>query len=170
MRGLPAATRAAAAGTVATPQEQAMDRSVPEKPILCPSAQPDTADAKVFGVFIDTPQAGMRVGYLTEAQPITPDIVAATQPARPAEVLRVAAPCMGGGCVHFDGSNCKLGARVTSMLDPVVSGLPRCAIRPSCRWFRQEGRAACLRCPQVVTELRQGTDLQREVAGATITQ
>jgi hypothetical protein len=152
------------------PQEEAMDCSVPEKPILCPSAQPDTANAKVFGVFIDTPQAGMRVGYLTEAQPITPDIVAATQPARPAEVLRVAAPCMGGGCVHFDGSNCKLAARVTTMLDPVVSGLPRCAIRPSCRWFRQEGRAACLRCPQVVTELRHGTDLQREVAGATITQ
>jgi hypothetical protein len=96
--------------------------------------------------------------------------VAAARPARPAEVLRVAAPCMGGGCVHFDGSNCKLAARVTSMLDPVVSGPPRCTIRPSCRWFRQEGRAACLRCPQVITELRQGTDLQRQVAGAPITQ
>jgi hypothetical protein len=66
-----------------------MDRSLPEKPILCPSARPDTADTKVYGVFIDTPQAGVRVGYLTEAQPITPDIVAATQPARPAEVLLV---------------------------------------------------------------------------------
>jgi hypothetical protein len=150
------------------PKEQAMEHPVPEKPVLCPSAQPDTADAKVFGVLIDTPDAGMRVGYLTEAQPITPDIVAAAQPARPGEVLRVAAPCMGGGCVHFDGTNCTLASRVTSMLDPVVSGLPRCAIRLSCRWFRQEGRAACLRCPQVVTELRQGSNLQRQVAGATI--
>jgi hypothetical protein len=53
-----------------------MDRSAPVKPILCPSAQPNTADAKVFGVFIDTIQVGMRVGYLAEAQPITPAIVA----------------------------------------------------------------------------------------------
>ena len=58
-------------------------RAVPEKPILCPSAQPDEEGAQVFGVMIDTPEAGMRVGYLTEAQPVTPDIVAASQPARP---------------------------------------------------------------------------------------
>jgi hypothetical protein len=147
-----------------------MEQPLPEKPILCPSAQPDSADAKLFGVLIDTPEAGMRVGYLTEAQPITPDIEAATLPARPGEVLRVAAPCMGGGCVHFDGTDCKLATRIISMLDPVVSGLPRCAIRPSCRWFRQEGRAACLRCPQVITELRQGSDLQREVAGMAVTK
>jgi hypothetical protein len=143
-------------------------RAVPEKPILCPSAQPDEEGAQVFGVMIDTPEAGMRVGYLTEAQPVTPDIVAASQPARPAEVLRVAARCMGGGCVHFDGSDCKLAARVISMLDPVVSALPPCVIRPTCRWFRQEGRAACMRCPQVVTELRESTDLQKQVAGAAI--
>jgi len=145
-----------------------MEHPVPDKPILCPSAQPDMEDARVFGVLIDTPDAGMRVGYLTEAQPITPDIVAASQPAKPAEVLRVAARCMGSGCVHFDGSDCKIAARIISMLDPVVSGLPHCVIRPTCRWFRQEGRAACLRCPQVITELREGTDVQKQVAGAAI--
>ena len=145
-----------------------MEHPVPDKPILCPSAQPDMEDARVFGVLIDTPDAGMRVGYLTEAQPITPDIVAASQPAKPAEVLRVAARCMGSGCVHFDGSDCQIAARIISMLDPVVSGLPHCVIRPTCRWFRQEGRAACLRCPQVITELREGTDVQKQVAGATI--
>jgi hypothetical protein len=166
MHALPAATSRVAAGTVSQPEEQAMEQPVSDKPILCPSAQPDFEDAKVFGVMIDTPEAGMRVGYLTEAQPITPDIVAAAQPARPSEVLRIASPCMGSGCVHFDGSDCKLASRLISMLDPVVSGLPHCVIRPSCRWFRQEGRAACLRCPQVVTELRDGTDLQRQVAGA----
>lgn len=145
-----------------------MNNPAPDQPILCPSAQPDMEDAQVIGVFIDTPEAGLRVGYLTEAQPVTPEILAAAQPARPAEVLRVAARCMGSGCVHFDGSNCQIAARITNLLDPVVSGLPRCAIRPSCRWFRQEGRAACLRCPQVVTEQREGTDLQRQVAGMPI--
>jgi hypothetical protein len=141
-----------------------MDHHSPEQPILCPSAQPEEPDARVFGVFVGTPGADGRVGYLTEAQPATPEILAASGPVRPTEVMRIAAPCMGGGCVHFKGSNCQLAARVAAMLDPVVSGLPRCAIRPSCRWFRQEGRAACFRCPQVVTDLRDGTELQRAVA------
>ncbi len=145
-----------------------MEHPSPDKPILCPSAQSDWDDAQVIGVLVDTPEDGRRVGYLTEAQPVTPDIVDATKPARPAEVLRVAAPCMGTGCVHFDGATCQLAARITSMLDPVVSGLPRCTIRPHCRWFRQEGRAACLRCPQVITELRAPTDLQRAIAGEKI--
>jgi len=33
----------------------------------------------------------------------------------------------------------------------VVSELPSCQIRDTCRWFAEEGGAACLRCPQVVT-------------------
>lgn len=137
-----------------------------DKPILCPSAQPDMAGAQVFGVLTGTPEAGLRVGYLTETQPVAPDLLAASGPAAPTEVMRIAAPCMGTGCGHFDGANCQLAARVAAMLDPVVRGLPRCAIRSTCRWFRQEGGAACVRCPQVVTDLRTGTDLHRTVAGA----
>jgi hypothetical protein len=38
------------------------------------------------------------------------------------------------------------------MLPAVVDVLPICTIRASCRWYAQEGRDACLRCPQVVTE------------------
>jgi hypothetical protein len=142
-----------------------MNRPASEKPILCPSAQPDMAEARVFGVQTGNPEDGFRVGYLTDAHPVTPDILAASGNVLPTQVLRVAAPCMGSGCKHFDGSQCQLAARVASMLDPVVSRLPPCAIRPTCRWFRQEGRAACLRCPQIVTDLATGTDLQREVAG-----
>jgi hypothetical protein len=33
----------------------------------------------------------------------------------------------------------------------VESPLPACRIRPTCRWFLQEGKAACQRCPQIVT-------------------
>ena len=79
-----------------------------EKPILCPSAEPDMADATVFGVQTGNLEDGLRVGYLTEAQPVTPDILAATGEALPTQVLRVAAPCMGNGCKHFDGAGCQL--------------------------------------------------------------
>ncbi len=33
----------------------------------------------------------------------------------------------------------------------VDSGPSACRIRPTCRWFTQEGKAACMRCPQIVT-------------------
>ncbi|NCS45084.1 MAG: nitrogen fixation protein, partial [Microcystis aeruginosa BS11-05] len=34
----------------------------------------------------------------------------------------------------------------------VTDILPPCRIRQNCRWWLQEGKAACLRCPQVVTD------------------
>jgi hypothetical protein len=47
----------------------------------------------------------------------------------------------------------------------VVDGLPACTIRRECRWFRQEGRAACQRCPQIVTGNTEADDRLKEVAG-----
>ena len=141
-----------------------MDRDASDKPTVCPSAQPDMADAKVFGVMTGTEQDGLRLAYLDEAVPATPDILQASGSVAPPEVMRIAAPCMGNGCMHFDGTNCMLATRIATMLDPVVRTLPRCAIRSTCRWFRQEGPEACFRCPQVVTNQRTPTELQREIA------
>jgi len=48
---------------------------------------------------------------------------------------------------------------------PVVEdNLLACAIRRDCRWWLQEGKSACLRCPQVVTDNYMPTELFREVA------
>jgi hypothetical protein len=132
-------------------------------PLQCPSAQPTEPDAVVFGIVTGSAESP-RIGYLTEAQPVTEPLLALAGQARPGQVFRVAAPCMGSGCKHFDGSECRLVQRITAFLDPVVSGLPSCQIRPTCRWFRQEGREACIRCPQVVTEAHPETDEQRYVA------
>jgi hypothetical protein len=134
-------------------------------PILCPSVTSISPEAQVFGVLTGSGPDGLRVGYLPKTVPSTPELLAAASPAKPTEVFRAAAPCMERGCKHFDGAKCQLAVRITTMLDPVVSDLPRCAIRPVCRWFRQEGREACLRCPQVATEQRNPTDLQTAVAG-----
>jgi hypothetical protein len=141
-----------------------------DAPILCPSAQPDQSGAMVFGVQTVRPDAQSagperRVGYLTALQPVTPQVLAVAGTAKATEVLRIAAPCEERACRHFDGAACALAGRVVEMLDPVVNGLPRCLIRPACRWFRQEGKAACLRCPQIVTDMRDLTELQKQVAG-----
>jgi hypothetical protein len=37
------------------------------------------------------------------------------------------------------------------MLPAVVDALPVCTVRKDCRWYSQEGGAACLRCPGVTT-------------------
>jgi hypothetical protein len=139
------------------------DKSAPA--LLCPSVTTIGPESRVFGVLTRSVTEELQVAYLAETLPATPELLAAAAPAAPTEVFRAAAPCAEGACQHFDGARCRLAARVTAMLDPVVSALPHCAIRPTCLWFRQEGREACLRCPQVATEQRSSSELQRAVAG-----
>jgi hypothetical protein len=119
---------------------------------LCPSAQPDLPGAKVFAVIGGTAQA-VEVSYLSTPAPVTPELLALAHPVAPAEVFRFAAPCAGSGCKHFVGgeSKCRLAEKTVRWVPAVVEKLPPCTIRAHCRWFQQEGRAACLRCPQVVT-------------------
>jgi hypothetical protein len=134
-------------------------------PMLCPSATTIDLKAQIFGVLTTTNGPDLRVGYLKKAVPATPELLAASAPAKPAEVFRAATPCSEGSCAHFDGTNCQLATRVAAMLQPVVGALPICAIRRECRWFRQAGGAACVRCPQVATERRNPNELQITVSG-----
>jgi hypothetical protein len=90
--------------------------------------------------------------YLDEPLPVTDDLLASTQPVRPTEVLRFAAPCASELCSHFQGGRCSLVDRVVHILPAVTESLPACVLRPACRWWQQEGKSACQRCPQVVTD------------------
>lgn len=140
-----------------------MRDKTPPVGLLCPSSQPQ-AGAQVFGMVRKTPD-GDRIGYFTEAIPATAENLALPAPALPTEAFRLAAPCAEHRCPHFDGSECQLGSRIAQMLEPVVVSLPHCAIRSRCRWFREHGKAACIRCPQVVTDIREITAFQRQLAG-----
>lgn len=131
--------------------------------LLCPSAQPEMAGGVVFGVVGGTVEAP-RVGYLEKPVPVTEEVLRSSGQVKPTEVFRLAARCAGHSCQHFDGVNCGLATRVVKLFGEVVTDLPPCTIRPNCRWWRQEGKAACLRCPQVVTESYNATDLQQRVA------
>jgi hypothetical protein len=119
-------------------------------PLSCPSARPDTEDSVVFGVVggsIEEP----RVGYLRQPIAATPEVVALAGPADPAAVFRFGGRCAEGACRHFDGARCSLAQRLVQLLPVVTDRLPPCALRPTCRWWWEEGPAACRRCPQVVT-------------------
>jgi hypothetical protein len=121
-----------------------------ERALNCPSAQPGMPDAQILGVVsgtVDEP----RLAYLNERVPVTAEILEQASPAAPGEIFRVAARCEESKCIHFDGAHCQLAVRIVKMLPEVTESLPPCTIRPTCRWHQQEGRAACLRCPQIVT-------------------
>jgi hypothetical protein len=121
------------------------------------------AGGQVFGIVGGTVEEP-RVGYLTQPLPVTREVLALAEPARSGEVFRIAAPCAGHGCQHFDGSQCRLVQRIVQALPVVVEELPLCALRPSCLWFRQEGKAACLRCPQIVSETCGPSDAMAQAA------
>jgi hypothetical protein len=136
---------------------------------LCPSAQPGMDRAMVLGV---VQQDGPRpvVEYVKTRIPATPEVLAMAAPLKPTEVFRLAATCAEHKCPHFDGADCRLATRVAKMLPPVVDSLPPCAIRKECRWFSQEGAAACMRCPQITTLSYDLSPQAREVAGLPVTE
>ena len=107
---------------------------------------------------------GARVRYLEEPVPVTDELRALTQPVDPRRVLRVAAPCAGAACHHFEAGVCRLAERVVGQLPEASTKPPPCRLRPRCRWWRQEGIAACRRCPQLITQLTVPSELMRSVA------
>ena len=128
----------------------------------CPSAQPHMREPRVLGVV-----RGGETSYLTEHVPLTDDLLALTEPIGPSRVLRIAARCEENACTHFDGVNCRLAARIVQLLPAVSDVLPACLIRAECRWYRQEGRAACMRCSQIVTEFTDDNEVFRKAATGT---
>ena len=128
-----------------------MDRARQTDSPLCPSTHTSAAGARLFGVQVRTEGGERRLAYLTETHPITEQVLELAGSSAPHKILRVAAPCIENRCPHWNGRGCRLATRVATMLPPAVSSMPRCAIRPACLWFKQEGPAACTRCPQVAT-------------------
>ena len=135
-----------------------------EQPLKCPSAQPGMGDVQILGV-ISRDAEEPRLAYLDEALPATPPVLELAAPLDVSQVFRLSARCEERKCTHFDGVDCQLAVRIAKMLPEVVDQLPACNIRRDCRWFRQEGRAACLRCPQILTGNHEADEVLREVAG-----
>lgn len=131
--------------------------------MLCPSAQPDMAGSRVLGVVGGCAEAPL-ISYLNEALPVTDGLLALVGAVKPTEVFRFSAPCEERACRHFDGSRCQLATRIVQILPAVGEALPACLIRPECRWYQQEGKAACQRCPQIVTQIYEPSDDMRKAA------
>jgi hypothetical protein len=136
---------------------------------LCPSAQPGMDNCRVLGV-VQQDGPAPRLVYLSELLPATDDVLAMSSPLKPTEVYRLAATCAEHKCPHFDGADCRLATRIVQILPAVVEALPPCTIRKDCRWYSQEGAAACRRCPEVTTVSYDLSPTTREVSGLPIMQ
>ena len=132
--------------------------------LLCPSSQPEVEGVRVLGVVHQAPHAP-EVTYLDETLLATPEVLALAAPAQPTEIFRLAAACQTNQCPHFDGVNCGLASRIVQILPAVVDRLPECQIRRECRWFHQEGAAACRRCPQISTVNYGASESMQRVVG-----
>jgi hypothetical protein len=141
---------------------RALGASVVRDSLLCPSANPDVADLRIIGV-VEHGVEGPRVAYLNESLPATPELLGMAAPLPPTAVFRLAGTCQTNRCPQFAANKCTLAARVIGMLPAVIDKVTNCQIRPNCRWFRQEGIDACLRCPQVVTTNYNPTTLLKKV-------
>lgn len=143
---------------------------------LCPSAQPGMDNCRILGVVQlgfqpeVQQQPAPRVVYLNELLPATEQVLALSAPLKPTEVFRLAATCAEHKCPHFDGADCRLATRIVQILPAVVDALPACTIRKDCRWFSQEGGAACQRCPEITTVSYDLSSTAREVSGLPVMQ
>jgi hypothetical protein len=136
---------------------------------LCPSAQPGMDSCRVLGV-VQREGSAPKLEYLNHALAATPEILAMAAPLKPTEVFRLAATCAERKCPHFDGEDCRLATRVVRILPAVVDTLPPCIIRKECRWYSQEGGAACRRCPEITTVSYDLSPQVREVSGLPMMQ
>jgi hypothetical protein len=98
-----------------------------------------------------------KVGYINPAPMVGKEFVekAREQGVAPEHRFRFAAPCLETGCTHWSGTRCGVIDQAKSVSETTqrdvdqTDSLPRCAVRPDCRWFAQVGPAACSVCPTV---------------------
>lgn len=75
--------------------------------------------------------------------------------------FRFAGACVTTACKQWTGHRCAISDAATTKA-PALDRLQPCAVRPTCRWWAQNGSAVCASCPLVVHTPRQ-VDMTHQV-------
>jgi hypothetical protein len=120
--------------------------------IMCPSNRCKPG-SKLLGVR----QENGTVSILPDPLPIDENFINAVNHdgVIPEQKFRVTNKCVETGCSQWNGKGCGVIDNVIQYLEhiPHSATLPKCNIRPSCRWFLQSGADACKICPFIITEI-----------------
>jgi hypothetical protein len=119
--------------------------------------------ARIIGIISGTTEAP-QIAYLAREAAIDSSVVDHLGELAPTQVFRFAARCERSRCAHFAGNRCSLAERIVEQLPEVVDLLPACSVRRTCRWYAEQGPAACRRCPQVVTMIPRREDALNRAA------
>ena len=122
--------------------------------LTCPSARCEPGSSLIAVLAEDG-----RLAHVTPELPVDEAFVARASRHGPPEArMRFASPCVEARCAQWTGTGC--GVIADGLAADVPTGddrrLLRCAIRPRCRWYAQEGGAACRLCPLIVTDVGAG--------------
>lgn len=121
----------------------------------------------VLGVFREVDGEEF-LNHLAEPVPVNADVLAFARGAPLTDVFRFAAPCATERCAHFAAGDCRLAAKIVEAVPEAAGALPPCRIRADCRWFVQEGKAACLRCPLIHSETANPSPAMRYAADPAV--
>lgn len=120
--------------------------------VLCPSAR-----CKEGSQLLGVRQDDGTVAILPTPLPIDAGFIQTVSASKlkPEQRFRFTNKCVKDGCRQWNGEGCSVADRVIQYLDKVdaSSSLPKCSIRPQCRWFLQRGGDACKMCVFVITEI-----------------
>lgn len=122
------------------------------RPRSCPSA-PAAPGAILLGVL----GADGHIHNLRTTMTVDADFLAAAGQSGPVEArMRFAGRCQTSGCMQWTGTRCGVIDRAMAIMQqagvPPAPALPPCTIRSDCRWFSQNGPAACGTCTLIVTD------------------
>ncbi|MFJ5551868.1 hypothetical protein [Streptomyces sp. NPDC093225] len=125
-----------------------MDDSAEQQVSWCPSGEAHRPESVVLGV--RSGENG-QVVYLAEPVPAADVLATIPEGIAPNRVLRFASHCVSE-CANRVGDACGLIDRIETLPVPEAGGaVPRCHLRPRCKWWGQAGVDACHRCPAVST-------------------
>ncbi|WP_149184221.1 hypothetical protein [Streptomyces sp. TRM49041] len=133
----------------------------------CPSGAPDRPESVVLGV-----RSGPdgQVDYLAAPLPAAEVVATLPEGIPPTRVLRFASHCVSE-CANRVGTTCGLADRMLALPPPEATGpVPRCHLRPHCKWWHQTGPSACHHCPAVATTPLADDTLAALVADPTTTR
>lgn len=120
---------------------------------MCPSAPPQEG-ALLLGRFTEDGS----LAFAAKPLPATETFLAtASEAGDIGKRFRFAARCMQSACSRWQDGKCAVGLAAARAADAhpteMPQTLPACVIRSQCRWFAQEGAAACRICPHVVYDM-----------------